>query len=232
MDTPVVVGSSIDVNVSGVVVEKVPETTENKPVYVSTMGADGVSDIKDVVTTDNQTGEAEHKIDDATEWKNADSFTGASLLSTVINTINTVIGAAIISIAYSIRISGVWGAIVMVIVVLVPSLITSYYMSCATLYSNEDIYGKIGKRLVNNAVGILADISLVILDLGIDVAYMKVLFNQIEAIGKDVFNAGDFFTGNKTVSIFLIHSNSFRLLVLLLQSLFYSLSVLLRPWMP
>ena len=199
MDTPVVVGSSTDVNVSGVVVEKVPETTENKPVYVSTMGADGVSDIKDVVTTDNQTGEAEHKIDDATEWKNADSFTGASLLSTVINTINTVIGAAIISIAYSIRISGVWGAIVMVIVVLVPSLITSYYMSCATLYSNEDIYGKIGKRLVNNAVGILADISLVILDFGIDVAYMNIGFNQIEAMGKDVFNAEEFFTNNKTV---------------------------------
>ena len=215
MDTPVVVGSSIDVNVSGVVVEKVPETTENKPVYVSTMGADGVSDIKDVVTTDNQTGEAEHKIDDATEWKNADSFTGASFISSIINTINTVIGAAIISIAYSIRISGVWGAIVMVIVVLVPSLITSYYMSCATLYSNEDIYGKIGKRLVNNAVGILADISLVILDLGIDVAYMNVLFNQIEAIGKDVFNAGDFFTNNKTVSFSYSYSNSFRLLVLL-----------------
>ena len=199
MDTPVVVGSSTDVNVSGVVIEKVPETTENKPVYVSTMGADGVSDIKDVVTTDNQTGEAEHKIDDATEWKNADSFTGASLLSTVINTINTVIGAAIISIAYSIRISGVWGAIVMVIVVLVPSLITSYYMSCATLYSNEDIYGKIGKRLVNNAVGILADISLVILDFGIDVAYMNIGFNQIEAMGKDVFNAEELFTNNKTV---------------------------------
>ena len=199
MDTPVVIGSSTDVNVSGVVVEKVPETTENKPVYVSTMGADGVSDIKDVVTTDNQTGEAEHKIDDATEWKNADSFTGASLLSTVINTINTVIGAAIISIAYSIRISGVWGAIVMVIVVLVPSLITSYYMSCATLYSNEDIYGKIGRRLVNNAVGILADISLVILDFGIDVAYMNIGFNQIEAMGKDVFNAEEFFTNNKTV---------------------------------
>ena len=87
----------------------------------------------------------------------------------------------------------------MVIVVLVPSLITSYYMSCATLYSNEDIYGKIGRRLVNNAVGILADISLVILDFGIDVAYMNIGFNQIEAMGKDVFNAEEFFTNNKTV---------------------------------
>ena len=153
--------------------------------------------------------------DDALEWKDPESIIGSSFISTVINTINTVIGAAIISIAYSIRISGVWGAIVMVIVVLVPSLITSYYMSCATLYSNEDIYGKIGKRLVNNAVGILADISLVILDLGIDVAYMNVLFNQIEAIGKDVFNAGDFFTNNKTVSFSYSYSNSFRLLVLL-----------------
>ena len=153
--------------------------------------------------------------DDTLEWKDPKSIPGSSFISTVINTINTLIGAAIISIAYSIRISGVWGAIVMVIVVLVPSLITSYYMSCATLYSNEDIYGKIGRRLVNNAVGILADISLVILDLGIDVAYMNVLFNQIEAIGKDVFNAGDFFTNNKTVSFSYSYSNSFRLLVLL-----------------
>ena len=122
MDTPVVVGSSTDVNVSGVVIEKVPETTENKPVYVSTMGADGVSDVKDVVTTDNQTGEAEQKVDDVTEWKNAGTFTGASFISTIINTINTVIGAAIISIAYSIRISGVWSALVLLIAVLVPSL--------------------------------------------------------------------------------------------------------------
>ncbi len=199
MDTPVVVGSSTDVNVSGMVVEIVPETTENKPVYVSTMGADGVSDVKDVVTTDNQTGEAEQKVDDVTEWKNAGTFTGASFISTIINTINTVIGAAIISIAYSISISGVWGALVLLIAVLVPSLLTSYYMSCATLYSNEDIYGKISRRLVNNAVGVLADISLVILDFGIDVAYMNIGFNQIEAMGKDVFNAEEFFTNNKTV---------------------------------
>ena len=137
--------------------------------------------------------------DDALEWKDPESIIGSSFISTVINTINTVIGAAIISIAYSIRISGVWGAIVMVIVVLVPSLLTSYYMSCATLYSNEDIYGKIGRRLVNNAVGVLADISLVILDFGIDVAYMNIGFNQIEAMGKDVFNAEEFFTNNKTV---------------------------------
>lgn len=132
-------------------------------------------------------------------WENASSFQGAGFMSTVINTINTVIGAAIISIAYSIKISGVWGAIVLIIAVLIPSLITSYYMSVCTEYTGEIIYGKIGEKLYNKAVGIIANIFLMILDFGIDVAYMNVLFNQISALGRDVFNVGDFFEKNITV---------------------------------
>lgn len=139
--------------------------------------------------------------DGTVEWTNASTFKGSSFISTVINTVNTVIGAAIISIAYSIRISGVWGALVLMAVVLVPSLITIYYMACATVYTNEDIYGAIGRKLTNKVVGVLSDISLMVLDFGIDVAYMNVGFNQIEAIGRDVFNAGEFFTNNKTVGV-------------------------------
>ena len=171
--------------------------------HVRTNSAD-LDSIKDEnsIGAEKKEGEIEESKkdkDDALEWKDPESIIGSSFISTVINTINTVIGAAIISIAYSISISGVWGALVLLIAVLVPSLLTSYYMSCATLYSNEDIYGKIGRRLVNNAVGVLADISLVILDFGIDVAYMNIGFNQIEAMGKDVFNAEELFTNNKTV---------------------------------
>ena len=179
--------------------DKDDKTTSH--VRTNSADLDSMKDEKSIGAEKKECGIEEDKKDkdDALEWKDPKSIPGSSFISTVINTINTVIGAAIISIAYSIRISGVWGAIVMVIVVLVPSLITSYYMSCATLYSNEDIYGKIGRRLVNNAVGILADISLVILDFGIDVAYMNIGFNQIEAMGKDVFNAEEFFTNNKTV---------------------------------
>ena len=179
--------------------DKDDKTTSH--VRTNSADLDSIKD-EDSIGAEKKEGEIEENKkdkDDALEWKDPESIIGSSFISTVINTINTVIGAAIISIAYSISISGVWGALVLLIAVLVPSLLTSYYMSCATLYSNEDIYGKIGKRLVNNAVGILADISLVILDFGIDVAYMNIGFNQIEAMGKDVFNAEELFTNNKTV---------------------------------
>lgn len=182
--------NSVSTAPAAVASEPVPQET---PIEVKTVAVD---------TNKEETVTQEDKVSAETntqEWSNATTFKGASFLSTVINTINTVIGAAIISIAYSIQISGVWGAIVLVIAVLVPSLITSYYMSCATVYTNEDIYGKIGEKLTNKVVGVLANISLMVLDFGIDVAYMNVLFNQIVAIGRDVFDQGPFFEKYKII---------------------------------
>ena len=132
-------------------------------------------------------------------WKNPETFKGASFSSTIVNLINTVIGAGILSIAYSIRLAGVAGSIILILVVLIPSLITSYYLSCATVYTNESVYGVVGTKLSNKVVGALADFSNVLLYFGIDIAYMNVLFQQVVDIGAEVLKQGEFFNQYRNV---------------------------------
>lgn len=138
----------------------------------------------------------------APKWENPQSFEGASFNSTVINIVNTVIGAGVLSIAYSIRQAGILGSIILIILVLIPSYITTYYLASATLYTNESIYGMVGKKLYNKTVGVLSDFSLILLDFGIDIAYMNVLFSQIVAICTELFGIGDFMDKYKTVAPF------------------------------
>ena len=123
-------------------------------------------------------------------WDNVDSFANAnaSFMSTIINTTNTVIGAGILSIAFSIKNAGVLGSILLIAIVLIPSLITSYYLSVATVYTKEEVYGDIGTKLCNKAVGICTNVTQILLDFGIDVAYMMVLFNQIIDITRELFD--------------------------------------------
>lgn len=205
MDTPVVAEPVIATQPVDVVADKTRVERANSQDLEPVKSDWNSTAENNLVSIKEEDKKDDGKKRDAVEWTNASSFQGSSLVSTVINTVNTVIGAAIISIAYSIRISGVWGAVVLMIAVLIPSLITTRYMSYATIYTNEDIYGAIGRRLTNNVVGVLADISLMILDFGIDVAYMNVGFNQIEAIGRDVFDKGELFTNNKTVRFMILH---------------------------
>ena len=121
------------------------------------------------------------------EWTNAESFSGASFFSTTQNIANTVIGAGILSIAFSIMKAGVAGSVILIIAVLIPSIMTSYYLSVATIYTNEFIYGDIGTKLCNKFVGVCANITQVLLDFGINVAYMNVFFNQIMDISNELF---------------------------------------------
>ena len=184
-----------------------PETTtavaENTDV-VQTVSSDPKADVEEKVA-ENANDNVEEKKEgdvDAKEWSNVSTFKGASFSSSIINTINTVVGAAIISISYSIQISGVWGALILLSIILVPSLLTIYYLACATLYTKEDIYGVIATKLTNTTVGVLCNICVVVIHLGIDIAYMNIGFNQIEAMGRDIFNMGDFFSENKVVGVY------------------------------
>ena len=121
------------------------------------------------------------------EWQNPESFADSSFLTSVMNIINTVIGAGILSIAFSIMKAGVFGSILLILVILIPSILTSYYLSVASVYSNESNYGDIGTKLCGKSVGLFADFSLVMINFGIDVAYMNVFFSQVMDIIKEVF---------------------------------------------
>ena len=206
-----------------------PQTTtavsENADV-IQTVSSDPKANVEDKVD-DNANDNVEEKKEgvDANEWTNASTFKGASFNSSIINTINTVVGAAIISISYSIQISGVWGALILLSIIMVPSLLTTYYIACATLYTKEDIYGVIGTKLTNKTVGVLCNICVIVLHLGIDIAYMNIGFNQIEAMGRDIFNQGEFFSKHKVVgSVIFIISHSITFAILQYFDLTYSLS--------
>ena len=70
---------------------------------------------QNVPSTESATVTAEVKQTPA--WENPDSFKGASFGSTIVNIINTVIGAGILSIAYSIMLAGVAGSVILIIVI-------------------------------------------------------------------------------------------------------------------
>ena len=153
-------------------VEAAPEKVE-QPVQPETQPAEGVAEAPVAAPSK--------------EWTNVESFAEASFMSSVINIINTVIGAGILSIAFSIMRAGVFGSILLILVILIPSLLTSYYLSVATVYTGEPIYGDVGTKLCNKFVGISTNITQVLLDFGIDIAYMMVLFNQVVDIARELF---------------------------------------------
>ena len=172
------------------VVPVTDQTVPAEPIVVSVVEKKSVNDASP--KTEEEKKEAEPAVDasEATpnkEWTNAESFSGASFFSTIQNIANTVIGAGILSIAFSIMKAGVAGSIILIIAVLIPSIMTSYYLSVATIYTNEFIYGDIGSRLCNKFVGVCANITQVLLDFGINVAYMNVFFNQIIDISNELF---------------------------------------------
>lgn len=169
-----------------VTVEKTPEpvATEQKPADQSNVT------VSDVPAKDSAP---------VAKWENPSSFEGASFASTVVNIVNTVIGAGVLSIAFSIRQAGILGSIILIILILIPSYITTYYLASATVYTNESIYGRVGEKLLNKTIGALSDFTLVLLDFGIDIAYMNVLFKQIVDICTELFSIGDFMNKYKTV---------------------------------
>ena len=152
-------------------------------VELKTMDMAGTSSQPDSKPVDTSVKE-EEKIEEVgtqatPEWKGVGTFAGATFNSTVVNIINTIIGAGVLSIAYSIMKAGILGSILMIIVIFVPSVFTAYYLSVTSIYTNEAIYGSVGTKLCNKLIGGLSDFSLILLDFGIDVAYMSVLFNQV-----------------------------------------------------
>ena len=112
------------------------------------------------------------------EWKNVDSFKGASFNSTIINIVNTVIGAGVLSMGFCVRQGGLIGSVLLILAVVIPSQITLYYCSAASIYTGTGVYGLLGTKLFNRAMGILCDIFVILLSFGVCSAYMGITFQQ------------------------------------------------------
>ena len=159
----------------------VPQTTEE----VKKDGTLGASEPYLVaVTPDSNSLSAVQKTEDVKvetptkEWTNVDSFKGASFNSTIINIVNTVIGAGVLSMGFCVRQGGLLGSVLLILAVVIPSQFTLYYCSAASLYTGTGVYGLLGKKLFNQAVGVLSDIFVILLSFGVCSAYMGITFQQ------------------------------------------------------
>lgn len=133
--------------------------------------------------------------------------TGASLGSSVINMMNTIVGAGTLSLPVTIMDGGIVGAGLMLILSLVLSLVGAHYLVVASAYTNEDSYGFIGRRLINKSTGYLADFFMILFDFGISVGYCNIVFSQTSDLIFNVFHISRETLSNHNWVSFLIIFN-------------------------
>ncbi|KAK8792260.1 amino acid transporter [Blastocystis sp. subtype 4] len=153
---------------------------DSKPISVPDNAAASMNsvDAKPAVIPDNAT--EENKVDSKSEetFYMSTQNDGASLTSSIINMMNTIIGAGTISLPNTMMISGIAGGGILLIISLLLSLVGAHYLSASSIYSKEDSYGFIGKKIVNPVIGYVADFFMILFDFGISVGYYNIVLSQ------------------------------------------------------
>ena len=153
---------------------------DSKPISVPDNAAASMNsvDAKPAVIPDNAT--EENKVDSKSEetFYMSTQNDGASLTSSIINMMNTIIGAGTISLPNTMMISGIAGGGILLIISLLLSLVGAHYLSASSIYSKEDSYGFIGKKIVNPVIGNVADFFMILFDFGISVGYYNIVLSQ------------------------------------------------------
>ena len=103
---------------------------------------------------------------------------GASLSSSVINMMNTIIGAGVLSIPSTVGRAGIVGSFLILAISLYLSLEGANMLSMASVYTSADSYGGVGTSLNSKTVGLIGDIAMIVFDFGISIAYFIILFDQ------------------------------------------------------
>lgn len=104
--------------------------------------------------------------------------TGSSLTPSIINMMNTIVGAGTISLPSSFLISGLGGGAILMVISVILSLYGAHYLSAASIYAKDGAYGGVGSKVVNRAVGMAADIFMIVFDFGIAIGYSNIVFAQ------------------------------------------------------
>ena len=103
---------------------------------------------------------------------------GSSLRASVLNMMNTIIGAGVLSIPNTVRKAGLLGSFILLFVSLYLSLEGAHMLCSTAVYTKQDSYGFIAKKLGIPKVGLIGDIAMIVFDLGVAVAYLIVSFQQ------------------------------------------------------
>ena len=104
---------------------------------------------------------------------------GASLMSTFINAVNCIIGAGILSIPVTIHKTGVVGSLFLLLTSLCLSLFGCYFLTVAATYTQKDSLGEMANILYGRVVSKLADITLIIYEIGVSTVYNIILYEQV-----------------------------------------------------
>lgn len=158
-----------------------------------------VTEKKDVTTTGNAPVQGNPQKEKASVVQ-VDYNEGSSLLPSIINMMNTIIGAGTISLPSTILDGGIIGAGLLLLVSLILSLYGAHYLSASAIYTNEDSYGFIGKKLINKGCGYAADFFMVLFDFGISIGYCNIVFGQtVDLVSSYTSLSWDVVNNNKWV---------------------------------
>lgn len=105
---------------------------------------------------------------------------GASLGSSIINMMNTIVGAGVLSIPSTVKNAGLIGSFLLLALSLYLSIEGARMLSMSAVYTKEESYGLIGKKLSSNVVGVIGDVAMIVFDFGVSVAYFIILFSQVK----------------------------------------------------
>ena len=112
---------------------------------------------------------------------------GSTLIASVLNMMNTIVGAGVLSLPLTVKKSGLIGTIVVLGCSLYLSLEGAKMLSTAAVYTKAESYGMVANKLNQHGMGILGDWAMIILVLGVCVAYFIILFSQVLDLAENWF---------------------------------------------
>ena len=112
---------------------------------------------------------------------------GSTLIASVLNMMNTLVGAGVLSLPLTVKKSGLIGTIVVLGCSLYLSLEGAKMLSTAAVYTKAESYGMVANKLNQHGMGILGDWAMIILVLGVCVAYFIILFSQVLDLAENWF---------------------------------------------
>lgn len=157
-------------------VEAVPENTEaTQPATTNTPVVEEKKEDASV-TNDSNTPKSE-TVEDLPYMST--QLEGASLGSSIINMMNTIVGAGVLSIPSTVKNAGIIGSFVLLAISLYLSIEGAKMLSASAVYTKEESYGLIGQKLTGKGVGLVGDIAMIVFDFGVSIAYFIILFAQV-----------------------------------------------------
>ena len=143
-------------------------------------------EINDVTSSSTKTEEKMNDTELPVEYVKVQSE-GSTLIASVLNMMNTIVGAGVLSLPLTVKKSGLIGTIVVLGCSLYLSLEGAKMLSTAAVYTKAESYGMVANKLNQHAMGILGDWAMIILVLGVCVAYFIILFSQVLDLAENWF---------------------------------------------